>query len=447
MIDHLMFLSIPGLRPIDIHDPRCTPTLHRLSLEGAQTTVTPTFPCVTSPVQASMLTGADPSEHGIIANGFYWPDRHAVEFWVGGHGLIERPTFFTTLARERPDLISAVWHAQNIKDADANYIVTPAPIHDADGTMKPWCYSKPDGLYDQLLKPLGHFPLQHYWGPLANIESTKWILQAALWLAGKHAPNLQYVYIPHLDYAAQKFGPDSPGMAKALEELDTTLGDFLVEYDGLPISERTAWLLVGEYALTPVSGAIFPNRVLREAGWLNVREEGGHEYPDIAGSDAFAMVDHQLAHVFVRQGDPEAVAELFRDKDEVADIVVGPQRATIGMDHHRCAPVILISRPDSWFAYYWWLHDEAAPPFARTVDIHAKPGYDPVELFIDRDTRQIPLDTSLVKGSHGAPTTHPNQQTLMLTTHPQLLGGLPTHPRDTDVHSILCRAFDVKPAT
>ncbi len=440
MIDHVMFLSIPGLRPVDVHDPNVTPTLHRLAREGASCTLVPTFPCVTSPVQASMLTGTGPGEHGVVANGFYWPDRQAIEFWTARHDVIERTTFFTRLAQQRPDLTSAVWHAQNIKGADATYIVTPAPVHAPDGTTRPWCYSKPDGLYEELLESIGHFPLQHYWGPMANIESTRWILEGALWLAEKHRPNLQYIYIPHLDYAAQKFGPDSREAAGALAELDGALASFLGRYDKLPIAKRTAWVLAGEYALTTVSGAVHPNRILRKAGLLKVRQEDGREYLDLAGSDAFAMVDHQFAHVFVQRGDADAVADIFRGVDEIADIIVGRERAAIGMDHPRCAPVILISRPDRWFTYYYWLDDAAAPPFARTVDIHAKPGYDPVELFMDPYRRQIPLDASLVKGSHGAPATRPDQKTLLLTTHPELLDALPTPTRDTDVFKLLCRA-------
>ncbi len=390
-----------------------------------------------------MLTGCSPAEHGVIANGFYHPDRRQVEFWVGRHQVIERPTFFTRLAQERPGMTSAAWHAQNIKDADATFIITPEPIHEADGSTKLWCYSKPNGLYEELLTPLGHFPLQHYWGPLANIQSTRWILEAALWLAEKHAPNFQFIYIPHLDYAAQKFGPNSREAAEALAELDAALADFMEGYSRLPSAKDTAWLLAGEYALTEVSGAIHPNHVLREAGLLKVREENGHEYLDLAGSDAFAMVDHQFAHVFVNRGDPEQVAELFAGFDEIPDIIVGRERAAIGMDHPRSAPVILISRPDKWFAYYWWLDDAAAPPFAHTVDIHAKPGYDPVELFINMPERQIPLDASLVKGSHGAPAHEPEQQALLLTSHPELLDGLPGAPRDRDVYSMLCRVFQI----
>lgn len=445
MVEQLVLLSIPGLRPGDLHDPNLTPTLHRLALDGASCPLVPTFPCVTSPVQATMLTGRGPREHGVIANGFYWPDRQAVEFWVAHHNVIERETFFSTLARRRPELTSAVWHAQNIKGADANWIVTPSPIHEPDGRTRLWCYSKPEDLYPRLLADLGHFPLQHYWGPLAGIQSTKWILEGALWLAERHAPNFHYIYIPHLDYAAQKYGPDTSQAAAALGEFDTVLGDFMERYRQLPGGERVAWVLAGEYALTTVTKAVHPNRVLREAGLLKVQMVGGAEHLDIPASGAFAMVDHQLAHVFATKVEPDAVADLFRGIDDVQDILVGRERAALGMDHPRAAPVILISRPDSWFTYYWWLDDAAAPPFARTVDIHAKPGYDPVELFIRMPQRQIPLDASLVKGSHGAPVTESNQRSVLLASHADLMTDLPSPTRDSDIHALLCRAFGIEP--
>jgi predicted AlkP superfamily pyrophosphatase or phosphodiesterase len=441
MIDRLIFLSLPGLRPGDLHDPNLTPYLHALSLHGASTALLPTFPAVTSPVQAAMLTGAGPAAHGVIANGFYDRQRHAVDFWTGRHGVLDRPSFFTRLAKERPDLTSAVWHAQNIKDADATYIVTPAPIHERDGRMRLWCYSKPDGLYSDLLKDLGHFPLQHYWGPLAGIQSTKWIMQAALWLARRHAPHFQYIYIPHLDYASQKHGPNSPEALKALGEFDEVFGQFMEQHDALPGAEDTAWVLAGEYAMTPVGDVVYPNRILREAGLLKLTEEAGREYLDLPASPAFAMVDHQFAHVYVQTGEPEAVADLFRPVPGIEDVIVGRERAAVGMDHPRSGEIILISRPDSWFAYYWWLDPAQAPPFARTVDIHAKPGYDPVELFVKMPERATPLDATLVKGSHGSPPINPEQRTVVITTHEELLQGLPTPLRDVDMYTLLCRAF------
>jgi predicted AlkP superfamily pyrophosphatase or phosphodiesterase len=444
MIEHVILLSIPGLRPEDVHDERLTPTLHRLATAGATAPLVPCFPCVTSPVQASMLTGVGPREHGIIGNGLFYPERDRVEFWTGGAELIEKPTFFTLLAQQRPELTSAAWCAQNIKRADATWIITPAPVHEPDGTTKPWCYSKPQGFYTELLRPLGGFPLQHYWGPLSDIQSTRWIVEGALWLAERHAPNFQFVYLPHLDYAGQKYGPHTPSAAKALGELDIVLADMVERYRKLPAAESTAWIVAGEYAMTPVTGAVFPNRILREAGLLKVREEKEHEYLDIPASDAFAMVDHQFAHVYVRDGQEDRVAELFARFDEVSDVLVGRERAALGMDHPRSAPVILISRPDQWFAYYWWLEDAAAPPFARTVDIHNKPGYDPVELFFDRQTHSIPIDARLVKGSHGAPVSRPEQQSLLMTTHSELLEDLPDTLRSTDVFTMLCRAFGLR---
>lgn len=445
MIEHLVFVSVPGLRPGDLHDPHVTPNLHRLSLAGGASPLVPTFPCVTSPVQANMLTGAGPGRHGVIANGFFHADRSAVEFWVAHHSVIERPTFFSQLARQRPELKSAVWHAQNIKGADADFIVTPAPIHDPDGRTRLWCYSKPDGLYAEMLKDLGHFPLQHYWGPLSGIQSSQWIVEAALWLAKRESPNFHYVYIPHLDYAGQKHGPNSAEAMRALGEFDTLIGTFMKRYAELPEGDRVAWVLAGEYAMTPVSGAIFPNRILREAGLLRITVEAGREYLDPAGSAAFAMVDHQFAHVFVRGDEVAKVANLFRDVEGIADVIVGRERAALGMDHPRAAPIILISRPDRWLAYYWWLDEGMAPPFARMVDIHAKPGYDPVELFVKMPERSIPLDASLVKGSHGAPAIEADQRSVLLTTHGDLLDGLASPLRDTDVHALLCRAFQLEP--
>ncbi len=272
--EYLVFLSIPGLRPQDV-DAATTPTLHGWATNGAMAELTPTFPCVTSPVQATMWTGRSPGEHGVIANGFFHRDRSEVEFWVANNHVIQGEQIWETIRRRRPGFTSAVWHAQNIKGAAADFIITPAPIHDPDGTTRLWCYSKPDGLYQELLGAMGHFPLKHYWGPLANIESTRWILNAAQWLIDNHAPNFHWIYIPHLDYAAQKFGPDSDEARGALVELDAELGRFAAGVAKSAIGKKTVYLVAGEYALTGVSDVIYPNRLLREAGLLHV--QGGTE--------------------------------------------------------------------------------------------------------------------------------------------------------------------------
>lgn len=440
---HLIYFSVPGLRVGDITQTD-TPTLHAWATAGLLNELTPTFPCVTSTVQASMFTGTPPAKHGIIANGFFERTRREVEFWTGRNDKISGTQVWSEL-RNR-GLTSAAWHAQNIKDADADFIVTPAPIHEPDGSMKLWCYSKPDDLYPQLLAKLGHFPLQHYWGPLANIESTKWILRAANLLHAMHAPNFHWIYLPHLDYAMQKFGPNAPQSRAALKELDDAIAQFLVELRVARPDVQPTFVVAGEYALTEVVAAIHPNRILREAGLLNVKREGDHELIEMQASPAFAMVDHQFAHIYIRSGShqdaiTQEIVAAFENVPGVHGVFTGNDRASIGLDHVRSGDIILISDESHWFSYYWWLDDRLAPPFARTVDIHQKPGYDPVELFFDPQTRGIPLDANLVRGSHGIPATNPQHRVALICSKPVPNRG--SRPlRDTDLKAICLQLLD-----
>ena len=436
MTRHLIFLSIPGLRARDVRDKRSTPTLNGLASAGALAEITPSFPCVTSPVQASMWTGVGPGDHGVIANGFYDRQRHRVDFWVGRNGVVRGEQVWDVLAATG-ELRSAVWHAQNIKDAAADFIVTPEPIHEPDGTTKLWCYSKPEGLYARLLGELGHFPLHHYWGPLSNIESSRWIIRAAQCLIEKHDPNFHFIYLPHLDYAAQKHGPDSPQAAAAVRELDGLLAG-LVEFVRAGRSGTDAvFLAVSEYTMTDVRGVVYPNVELRRAGLLTTREGPDGEVIDMANSRAFAMVDHQCAHVYCRPDAIEAAAAVFRKTEGVERVYVGDDRSRVGLRHERAGEIVLSARSDHWFAYYWWEKDEHAPGFARTVDIHRKPGYDPVELFIDPATRSIPLDAALVKGSHGAPVASEHQRGALICSAQTPLVESGRSYRDTDVKSMV----------
>jgi hypothetical protein len=208
--------------------------------------------------------------------------------------------------------------------------------------------------------------------------------------------------------------------------------------------ESLLWLVAGEYAITPVDHVAYPNRILREAGLLAVREEADGEHLDLEASRAWAMVDHQFSHVFVANGDAGTtvkVAEVFRNQPGIEEVLVGDQRGRYAMDHARSGEVVLISSPNSWQAYYWWLSDDRAPGFARTVDIHRKPGYDPVELHLDFATKSIPLDATLIKGSHGVPAVDPGRQTVLLASRPIL----PTTPTvaDTDVFGIVLKHFGI----
>jgi len=201
MNSHVVLLSIPGLRERDLSS---MPNLSRLALGGGYASLAPSFPAVTCPVQANMMTGKLPREHGVVANGFYWRDQRRVEMWTSWNDCIERPQLWDILHNHDRSITSAVWFALHSRGCGADYLCTPAPIHHPDGSESLWCETRPEMIYTELQPKLGHFPLQHFWGPLAGIQSTAWIVASAVHTAAKYRPNFFYIYIPHLDYAAQK---------------------------------------------------------------------------------------------------------------------------------------------------------------------------------------------------------------------------------------------------
>ncbi len=435
---HVIFLSIPGLRSADLAS---MPNLTRLMAAGDRATLTPSFPAVTWPVQANMLTGKLPREHGVIANGFYWRDKQEVEMWTAWNDKITAPQIWDLLHKKDPKLTSAVWFPMLSKGCGADYICMPAPIHNPDGSESLWCYTKPVELYGTLRDTFGHFPLMNFWGPMTNIKSTAWICDSAGYAMEHYRPNFCYLYLPHLDYAAQRTGPDSSAAQKALAELDEVIGKLAAKAEQSFSGEKPLWLVASEYVITPVSHVAYPNRLLRQAGLLAVKDEGG-ELIDFQNSKAWALVDHQFSHVFVKDADPttiQNVVQLFRGEEGIAEVLAGSERAKYGLDHERSGEVILISAPHSWQAYYYWLDDAKAPKFARTVDIHNKPGYDPVELHFDMATKSIPLNANLVRGSHGAPVTSDEQRGVLLSSQRGVLSG--NQVKDTDICGLVLRQF------
>lgn len=434
MATNTILLSIPALREKDL---AAMPNLTRLMAGGEVAELVPSFPCVTCPVQANLTTGKLPREHGVVANGFYWPDRHEVEMWTSPNGCIEEPQIWDVVAEQAPGSSSAVWFPLHSKECAADYVATPAPIHNPDGSESLWCYTRPAELYATLRDEMGHFPLKHFWGPMTNVKSTAWIVASAVHAANAWRPSFFYLYLPHLDYAAQRRGPDSPEAQEAVAELDAEVAN-LAEGFRAAYGEDPLWLAAGEYAITPVEHVTYPNRILREAGLLAVRDAPDGEHLDLAASRTWALVDHQFSHVFVAEGDEETaakVADLFHDQPGIAEVLVGNELGRYGLDHPRSGHVVLVSSPESWQAYYWWLDDDRAPAFARTVDIHRKPGYDPVELYFDPITKGIPLDATLVQGSHGAPAVDSRQRTVLLASRPGLLPG--DSMADTDVFDVV----------
>jgi len=426
---HVLVLSVPGLRVEDL--PRM-PALAALAAAGQCLPLAPGFPAVTCPVQATLTTGAWPAAHGIVANGLFDRGTQHLEMWISPDGVHRAPRLWDRLAAARPGLRTAAWFLLQSKHATADLVCLPAPKHNPDGTETMWCHTNPEPLYADLRERLGEFPLHKFWGPVAGIESSRWIARSFVAAARSAPPHAAWVYLPHLDYAAQRSGPDSPPAHAACGELDAEIVTLVDDFAGFVGRDRLTVLVVGEYRIRPVSRAVFPNRILRAAGLLRVHDTPAGELLDIPGSQAWALADHQVAHVYVRdsgdRGLRDRVADVFRHTAGVGRVLAGADLVAAGLaataeqgTESRCGDVVLESDLDAWFAYPYWLDDARAPAFARTIDIHRKPGYDPLELHLDR-TRlpqiAIPLDTSLVQGSHGAvDPAHPHE-TVFIASRP-----------------------------
>jgi predicted AlkP superfamily pyrophosphatase or phosphodiesterase len=304
--------------------------------------------------------------------------------------------------------------------ASADVVVTPAPIHLDEGLV-PWCYSKPVGFYEQLEATHGGFQLPWYWGPLAGSKSSEWIAKAALDTLEQHRPTLTFVYLPHLDYNTQRFGANSDQFKADLATMDRIVGEIVTGVERLGLADDTAIVLVSEYAMTDVRRPVLLNRELRRRGLLAVRQIGGKEYLDVELSPAFAMVDHQIAHVFVNGSETselDRVRAALESIPGVEKVLDRAEQARYEIDHPSSGDFVVIAESDAWFTYYWWLDDELAPPYAREIDIHRKPAYDPVELFFDPATRSIPIRPELVRGSHGRPADLESARPALIVAQP-----------------------------
>ncbi|WP_430790309.1 nucleotide pyrophosphatase/phosphodiesterase family protein [Actinoplanes sp. G11-F43] len=369
-MNKLVVLDVVGLTPRLLeHMPR----LRAIADRGFQARLDPILPAVTCSVQATLLTGETPAGHGIVGNGWYFRDLGEVLLWRQHNALVGGEKIWQAARKRHPGYTVANicwWYAMG---ADVDWTVTPRPVYHADGRKDPDCYTDPPELHDDLTQALGTFPLFSYWGPGAGMASSKWICAAAQRVMAAHDPDLTLVYVPHLDYDLQRYGPSDPRAAAAAAALDTVLEPLL-----RAAADRDATVVVlSEYGITDVNRPVDVNRALRAEGLLRVHTQEGMEYLDPWTSRAFAVADHQIAHVYVRDpADLPRVEKVLRALPGVAEI-------RHGLDHERSGDLVLVAEPDSWFTYYYWLDDDRAPDFARLVDIHRKPGYDPAELFFD----------------------------------------------------------------
>lgn len=415
----LLILNVVGLTPEMIGP--LTPHISEVARTGFMRPMGTVLPAVTCTAQATMLTGTMPREHGIVGNGWYFRDLAEVMFWKQSNHLIQGEKLYEAARHHDFHYSTAKMFWWYNMYAPVEFSMTPRPSYPADGRKVFDSYSQPADLRDVLQSKLGVFPLHRFWGPTADIRSSRWIADASIEVIRQHHPELCLVYLPHLDYNLQRIGPADARIMDDIRAVDVETGKLI----DVARSENMEIIILSEYAITAVSKPIHINRVLRSHGLLRVRLEPlGWETLDCGASRAFAVADHQVAHVYVRRSEDVAnVREILGKTPGIADIYDRGQQSSIGLDHERSGDLVAVAAPGAWFTYYFWDDDDLAPDYARTIDIHRKPGYDPVELFVDPEIHWpkvwiarrllqkflgfryymdiIGLDAGLVKGSHG----------------------------------------------
>jgi predicted AlkP superfamily pyrophosphatase or phosphodiesterase len=439
-----LVINVVGLTPSLLGS--ATPNLQRFAARGGIRPLVTVTPAVTCPVQTTLLCGLLPRDHGIVGNGWYFRDLCEIMFWRQSNRLVSGERVWEAARARDPGFTCAnlFWWYNMYSSADIG--VTPRPIYPADGRKIPDHYAAPPALRQELNDLLGQFPLFRFWGPAAGIASSAWITRCALHVYKTRNPTLTLVYLPHLDYNLQRLGPSHPAIARDLTEIDSLCTELIETWEG----NGGRVLVLSEYGITSVTRPIHINRALRGAGLIQVREELGREMLDPGASRAFAVADHQVAHLYIDR--PDAVADvkaLVKQLPGVERVLDAEGKAAFGIDHARSGDLVAIADATSWFTYYFWLDDTKAPDFARTVEIHRKPGYDPVELFLDPAFRfpklnvgwrlakrhlgfrtlldVIPLNADLVKGSHGRITDQLEEGPLVISSEPDLLPGGPIH--------------------
>lgn len=424
-------LNVVGLTPELIpHMPR----VEAFTDAGALATLNEVVPAVTCSAHATFLTGTLPFEHGVVGNGWYFRDECEVRFWHRSDRLIQRPRLWDVARAQDPTFTVANLHWRYATYSSADYTVIERPMYPADGRKLPDIYAWPHDLRPALVGELGEFPLFNFWGPNSSIKGSRWIAEAAKAVETRYNPTLSLVYLPHLDYCLQRFGPDLPKVAQDLRDIDAVTGELIDFFT----ARGARVMLVSEYGIDFVSKPVHLNRVLRERGFLSIREELGLETLNFGMSEAFAVADHQVAHVYVNN--PARLSEvrnLLESTEGVGEVLDREGQKPYGLDHPRSGDLVVLSEPGAWFTYYYWLDDAKAPDFARTVDIHRKPGYDPAELFLDPTLTNpklkaagilakkklgfrylmdvIGLDATLVKGSHGLRSRTPARAPVLIT--------------------------------
>ncbi|HLX96087.1 MAG TPA: alkaline phosphatase family protein [Verrucomicrobiae bacterium] len=497
-----------------------TPRIAEFRKRGTLAQIAPAFPAVTCTAQSNYLTGKLPAQHGIVGNGWYHRELSEIQFWKQSNRIVQSPKIWDALHASTPDAgrrTPAPFAAANLfwwfnMYSSVDYSLTPRPMYPADGRKLFDVYSWPYSIRTEIKRDLGEFPFFGFWGPAAGIKTpqgsvdcaTRWIAESAKWIENKYSPTLNLIYLPHLDYNLQRHGPYgltpltrsgfarttlspltrgegkqssdaassslsppsgersgargtsqiNPVIIPDLHAIDTIVGDLIDFFS----KHGVLVVLLSEYGITNVDTPIHLNRVFRQQGWLAVKDELGREILDAGASQVFAVADHQVAHIYLNEVSLEKPVRELLEKTEGVESVLGKAgKIVAGIDHPRAGDLMAVAKGNAWFTYYYWLDDARAPDFARTVDIHRKPGYDPVELFLDPAISLpklkiagrllqkklgfrmlmdvVPLDATLVKGSHGRRPADKNDWPVFITSQPDILGA--NQIESTDVNSTL----------
>ena len=441
-----------------------TPGIRDFLQEGSKANIVPAFPAVTCTAQSNYLTGSTPSQHGVVGNGWYNRELAEVQFWKQSNRVVHGKKIWDDLRALDPKFTCAklFWWYNMYSTAD--YSITPRPMYPADGRKFFDIYSWPYSIRDDIKRDLGEFPFPTFWGPAAGIKTpqgepeacSKWIADSARWIENKFSPTLNLVYLPHLDYNLQRLGPDDLKIARDLQQIDAIVADLISFFE----TRGVQVILLSEYGITPVDTPIHLNRLFRQEGWLTIKNELGFELLDYGASKVFAVADHQVAHIYLNDRSLEkSVRELLEKTEGIEKVLGSDEKIAAGIQHERAGDLIAIAAERAWFTYYYWLDDALAPDFARCVDIHRKPGYDPVELFLDPGIPAvklkilwrllqkkfgfrmlmdvIPLDASLVKGSHGRVPENKKEFPIFISSRRDLV---PNDKVDsTDVYHLIKR--------
>ena len=504
-MNRLAVINVVGLTESLISEH--TPSIAEFRERGALAQIQPAFPAVTCTAQSNYLTGKPPSQHGIVGNGWYNRELSEVQFWKQSNHLVQQPKIWDELqkqseiANRKSSIANCFWWFNMYSTAD--YSITPRPMYPADGRKIFDVYSWPYSIRTEIKRDLGEFPFFGFWGPAAGIKTpqgsadcaTRWIAESAKWIENRYQPTLNLIYLPHLDYNLQRHGPFvvgdevtslksnaergvrsaefrsepphagsynlNPAIVPDLRAIDAIVGDLIQFFNKRGIQV----VLLSEYGITNVDTPVHLNRIFRKQGWLAVKDELGLEILDAGVSKVFVVADHQIAHIYLnpdsQSGLEKSVREVLEKTPGVGEILGKAEKVAAGIDHSRAGDLIAVAAENAWFTYYYWLDDAHAPDFARTVDIHRKPGFDPVELFLDPKIPApklkiawrllqkklgfrmlmdvVPLDATLVTGSHGRRPADKKDWPVFITSQPEILGA--REIQSTDVFQVLLRHF------